>query len=294
MVCSCEIIIKINFPLSSNITELHTPAAPCNVSPSVNPVSNLTSVSDHDWVVIDGHALSYDDKLVISNKKWLNDNIIYIGQLLIKRLCPDTNGFYSSQLGKRYQFGKTSSPFIQVLHIKRSHWMVVSTVECEPGTVNVYDSAYNHINIDTKRQIASIVRLSKSEIVMRSMNIQRQPNSSDCGLFALAVATELAQQRDPRLCYWDASKMRDHLLSSFERNAITSFPLAKCRRVPLGSNYKHTITVKIFCVCRMPNDPNKAMIQCNSCKEWLHYECIGLHIDYTAAEFTCFKCQRKY
>ena len=98
LICSCEIIIKINFPLSFNITELHTLAAPCNVSPSVNPVSNLTSISDHDWVVFDGHALSYDDKLVIPNKKWLNDNIIYIGQLLIKRLCPDTNGFYSSQL----------------------------------------------------------------------------------------------------------------------------------------------------------------------------------------------------
>ena len=59
LICSCEIIIKINFPLSSNITELHTPAAPCNVSPSVNPVSNLTSVSDHDWVVIDAWSCTF-------------------------------------------------------------------------------------------------------------------------------------------------------------------------------------------------------------------------------------------
>ncbi len=50
-----------------------------------------------------------------------------------------------------------------------------------------------------------------SEIIIHSVNIQRQPNSHDRGLFALAVATELAQQRDPRLCYWDVSEMRKHI-----------------------------------------------------------------------------------
>ena len=62
-----------------------------------------------------GHALSYDDKLVISNKKWLNDNIIYIGQLLIKRLCPDTNGFTLLNLGKDISLGKPLLQFMVIL-----------------------------------------------------------------------------------------------------------------------------------------------------------------------------------
>lgn len=40
-------------------------------------------------------------------------------------------------------------------------------------------------------------------LTLRMPNIQRRPNSFDCGVFAIATATELALGRDPRLCYWD-------------------------------------------------------------------------------------------
>lgn len=40
------------------------------------------------------------------------------------------------------------------------------------------------------------------------MNIQRQPNNSDCGVFALACATELVHNKDPV----DVSKMKQHII----------------------------------------------------------------------------------
>lgn len=65
--------------------------------------------------------------------------------------------------------------------------------------------------MDTKCQIASIMRSPIDEIVIESVNIQRQPNARDCGLFALAVATELVQKRKPEWCFWEVSEMRNHL-----------------------------------------------------------------------------------
>ena len=111
-------------------------------------------------------------------------------------------------------------------------------------------------------------------MVLQSINIQRQPNSRDCGLFAIAVAIELAQRRDPRLCYWDVSQMRHHLIQSLEVNGITSFPLAKARRIPLGNVVKCTKTVKLFCICRIPNVPSKPMIKWDKCNKWFHHECM--------------------
>ena len=148
--------------------------------------------------------------------------------MLIKRqACQEISGYHSPQLGKNYMFPKTPSPFIQILHVKRNHWVVASSVNCEPGIVNIYDSLFSNIDLDTACQVASLVRHNKNNIHLQSINIQRQPNSRDCGLFAVAVAVELAQRRDPRFCYWDVSQIRSHLIQLLEINKITSFPLAK-------------------------------------------------------------------
>ncbi len=177
-------------------------------------------------------GLSLDDKNIISG---LNDNIIFVTSILIKRLWPfvdrEIHGFRSSQSKS------LSSPFIQVLQVKRSHWITVSTLHCDPGVVKVYDSLNNTIDLSTKCQIAAIMRCSESAIKLEFVNIQRQPNGSDCGLFALAVATELVQQRTPEWCFWDVSQMRPHLiecLSGTSQNGIFNFLLPKLNTFQLG------------------------------------------------------------
>ena len=44
------------------------------------------------------------------------------------------------------------------------------------------------------------------------VNVMEQPNPHDCGVLALANATELAHNCDPALCHWDVKRMREHLL----------------------------------------------------------------------------------
>ena len=69
------------------------------------------------------------------------------------------------------------------------------------------------------------------------MNIQPQPNSYDCGVFAIACATELVHGCEPVLCNWDISKtqnwdiskMGEHLLVSLEMGFLDCFPCTKKR-----------------------------------------------------------------
>lgn len=66
------------------------------------------------------------------------------------------------------------------------------------------------------------------------MNVQAQQNLIDCGVFAIAFATELVHGQDPALCQFDCTTMRAHLLASLEAGHIDRFPCNKTRRVPMG------------------------------------------------------------
>ena len=96
--------------------------------------------------------------------------------------------------------------FIQIININRNHWIVVSNVEC--GILNVYDSMNGSVNLQTKMQICSFWKSPSQQITFQMVNIQWQPNASDCGVFTVAVARELVHGKDPALSFWDVSRMR--------------------------------------------------------------------------------------
>ena len=152
----------------------------------------------------------------------------------------------------------------------------MSNIRCDCGIVNIYDSMYNMITLKTIRQVCALWKCPTKLGTFRLVNIQRQPNSSDCGLFAVASATELVHGKDPILSYWDTSKMRSHLIKCLEQKKIECFPQSKCRRIPPGSFFRKIERKELLCVCRMPNDKRKGMIQCDGCKLWFHKECMNI------------------
>ena len=81
------------------------------------------------------------------------------------------------------------------------------------------------------------------------MNIMAQPNSYDCGLFAIANATGL---RNPAKCVWDTKKMRSHLIQCLVKDKMECFPILRERRVPFGGAVKVSLEEDIHCNCRMP------------------------------------------
>mmetsp|Transcript_19809 Transcript_19809/g.47272 ORF Transcript_19809/g.47272 Transcript_19809/m.47272 type:complete len:197 (-) Transcript_19809:166-756(-) len=51
--------------------------------------------------------------------------------------------------------------------------------------------------------------------------------------------------------------------------------------------------VPVYCVCEMPYNPDRFMVQCESCEEWYHPECVGVsrkQIDMQST-FCCSSCR---
>ena len=121
------------------------------------------------------------------------------------------------------------------------------------------------------------------------MNVEKQPNSFDCGIYALAFATELAFGQDLALCEFKAEEMRSHL--SFEKQKIERFPRRGTRTIRLGKRVRKSVSVDI-CSCRLPNNPSLPMVLCNRCRHWFHMDCeVKSTTPPKGSKFTCIQCQ---
>jgi len=119
---------------------------------------------------------------------------------------------------------------VQILHIAGCHWAVVSNVDvreggCHRDAVGYYDSMRTlSIGLSTRKVVCSFFKCKFSTLNFDLVDVMHQPNADDCGIFALAMATELAYDGDPAVCKWDVETMRQHLLKCLEVGKIERFP----------------------------------------------------------------------
>ena len=109
-----------------------------------------------------------------------------------------------------------SEEFVQIVHVMNSHWCVVSTVGCESGVVHVYDSLYKTPSDDLVHLIASMVCSPSPELKIVMMNVEKQCNSSDCSVLAIAYAFDICGGRNPCVVRFDNNKIRQHLATCLE------------------------------------------------------------------------------
>ena len=141
---------------------------------------------------------------------------------------------------------------MQILHISQNHWVTVSNIkqgkEISHDSVFIYDSLLpNIIKMDTKKQICSFVHPKNTTFKFDIMNVQMQENLSDCGLHAIAIATELVYERDPCKAHFLTKEMRGHLIQCFNNRDLTPFPKKRERRVGFGGRIRKTIFEKMYC-----------------------------------------------
>ncbi len=102
-----------------------------------------------------------------------------------------------------------------------------------------------------------------------------QSGSYDCGLFAIAFATEVAHSKDPGACRFEQCKMRKHLFKCIRSGTLTPFP--QQRRLS-GGGVKTRDDIEVHCWCRMPELKDFTMIECTSCIKWFHIFCDDANI----------------
>ena len=161
--------------------------------------------------------------------------------------------------------GTPKNNFVQILNVSGNHWITVSDIGCPKDTAVVYDSLHcgNESSYQDKflRQMAYMLMPRSRHMTLLTADIQKQEGNSDCGLFAVAVATSLCCGVLPQDNTWKQSEMRKHLARCFIEGVLTEFPTSSRSRN--HQCYFDSRKVEVFCHCRQPYITQVYMVQCN-------------------------------
>ena len=250
-----------NKPTTNNqqpINQSHTPAV---------IVVDDNSPDTKSWVQIQdpndpkSTLTLYEDARghILKKTNWLCDSEIHAGQLLLKTKFPFVDGLHDPAITDTL-VAPAISEFVQIINTG-NHWVCLSTISCRPGTIKVHDSLFQRVSPIAIRHSCRLLMHTGGSILFTNEKVQKQINSSDCGLFALAFATDLCHGIDPVTQAYDQEKMRAHYVNCLDSLEMVPFPKTT-RRVPYHL-HNSKATVDIFCICRMPND-NQEYVQCFS------------------------------
>ena len=108
----------------------------------------------------------------------------------IEGLCTTLKLLHAlTQLGFLYNY-------LQIFHARGDHWFTLMTIGCGKGHILVYDSLYNNIDSATKHSVEVVFHGSHLHYSVPAVPKQKGPQ--DCGLYAIAYATDLAHGKDPQ------------------------------------------------------------------------------------------------
>ena len=150
-------------------------------------------------------------------------------------------------LAEKLSYRSSSISFIQIVNLGRTHWVCVSSFNCVPGVVDVYNSipACSLGSASLRQQVAAIYTPTDRSFELHFIETQRQSGGMDCGLFSIAFATALCQGIDPHTCCFDQTQMRTHLHSCLEQLKMTLFPLSKKPRRKCTKRWQKTVVVTV-------------------------------------------------
>ena len=177
------------------------------------------------------------------------------------------------------------------------HWICTSSIGCgKHHHVNVLDSLgyfMGPLNLETPLQIAKIysVPLGERHLRIKKLSVQQQHGTSDCGLFALAFATEICSRGDAQAACFDQKKMRRHLSMCLTKGVIKPFPKATSEPFPRPT--ERLSTYRVYCHCRSLEEFDHKMVECTRCKSWYHVTCVGLHQKEVPIHWKCDRCCNK-
>ena len=225
---------------------------------------------------------------VAKEDRWLNDEHIELALGLLggKNLSIYFQTVYNFQSNYLKKIYKTKDKFIQILNIGDSHWITICSVKNNPfPVIHIYDSLYKNFTTLTSsfknrllKQIACMLNGSHSFFTLRWADIQQQTDSSSCGLFAIANATALSENKNPCKYIWKIERLRKHTSDCFESGDMKLFPFFTDSRKHESELHSKDINVCQNCMLPILSDFKKCLKEvhvdkccdvadmCDSCK----------------------------
>jgi hypothetical protein len=195
----------------------------------VRPGSARSS-SDEAWIREFG-LVKGDKNILETLTRMLNTTHMEAVSSLISQLKPGIGGLNPPLEFRIAGFDYMGFEGIQIHHTGSQHFITSTSVG---GQVRVFDSLFRTPNAKVCKQLHNLYALPESAyVVVAWMPMQKQDGGVDCGLFASAVAIELARgvpATDIASATFDQSQMRKHMLQWLQRcsdpatRTLESFP----------------------------------------------------------------------
>ena len=178
---------------------------------------------------------------------------------------------------------------IQIHYTDEFHWVTSATI----GTVrsakaNIFDSKQTFratLPPSLECQLAQMYSCNRDQLTVELSPVQQQIGCSDCGLFPIAFAVEVAFGRNPCVISYDQKRMRQHIHSCFEKSKLTPFPRA---RKTGNCSVRKCIIIKLYCIRKIPESRDN-MVQCETCLSLFHFKCTS-YKDTDQSQWVCDEC----
>ncbi|CAG2232922.1 unnamed protein product [Mytilus edulis] len=253
-----------------------------NLDEMETPTKKTKTLSDLPWVAY----CSQQHKQNILNNNYLCSDIIISTQNLLKFEFPEINGFQETTLAPVKLNGKwvsetgfqsQESPSLQIHHNGNAHWVL--SLQTRDGNIYLLDSLSLNLTTSLEYQLTQIYGKDKKKLIIRIPDVQKQQNSIDCGLFAIANALEFCQTgfKGGTHITYEQKYMREHLIHCLENGKFTHFPKNNFGKTPKNLKTK-THIISINCDCGKP-DTIEDMVGCEGktgrkmCDVWTHRSC---------------------
>ena len=168
---------------------------------------------------------------------------------MLKKQFPDVNGIQDPLLGQllSYQVSQ-NTPFVQVIHNGRYHWLALSTYGCKQGEIFVLDSKSNYsLSIQTKKQICALLHCP-FKIQVTILPVQQQTGGVDCSLFAIAfLQFILSCKQNPMGVSFEQSSLKNHILKCLKNHRLEMFPQTEHSKKICKEK---VIKLELYCTCR--------------------------------------------
>ena len=168
-----------------------------------------------------------EDKLTLEFDR-LNDRHINFVQTLLRNQFPQCYRLQNTPLQGRHKYD-VSAKLVQILHVCRNHWVVISSLLCHNNEIRYYDTIYNDIDQQTHNLLNTM--FGEDIKVTMDTQVQKQKEDKDCGVFCIAVATSLLFNQPPGP--FTQSLLCPHLIHCIENKSMITFPKNSSRMCTL-------------------------------------------------------------
>jgi hypothetical protein len=229
----------------------------------------------------------------------LNDRMINAAQQLLSLKYPTLSGLYDTVAVAACEVRLDTNAkcnTVQIVHDPvKKHWFCVTDKHCAEGQLSIYCSLQMTPSTQSIATISKLYHMQVPTLTINVMNVIKQNGAIDCGLFSIAYAEMLANDRDPCNFVFDQLLMRKHLVKCLEAKRILSFPVTKHRTIRRA--VVRSTVLSLYCICRSICCPGETMIRCNDCREWYHQRCLGMsdinfeHFSQPSVPYSCCGCR---